>query len=175
MLNIRRNPQLLVFATIQPVIFVIMFRYVFGGAIRGYRATALTHDKRVRIVCQCPEAEWQALKPAFDKVMKEASRAKVILLDLRDTPSGGDSEFAKPLMAWFVTGLKPYQKHQRGRHAWLEQVQGRADAWHGRGIGRMLMQRIIACAKKRGLKRLEGVVLRANQGMLKFSELPYLP
>jgi ABC transporter DrrB family efflux protein len=33
-LNIRRNPQLLVFSTIQPVIFVLMFRYVFGGAIR---------------------------------------------------------------------------------------------------------------------------------------------
>ena len=35
LLNIRRNPQLLVFATIQPVIFVLMFRYVFGGAIQG--------------------------------------------------------------------------------------------------------------------------------------------
>jgi ABC-2 type transport system permease protein/oleandomycin transport system permease protein len=30
----RRVPQLLVFSTIQPVIFVVMFRYVFGGAIR---------------------------------------------------------------------------------------------------------------------------------------------
>ena len=40
------------------------------------------------------------------------------------------------------------------------------DAWQGRGIGRMLMERIIECAKKRGLKRLEGVVLRANRGML---------
>jgi hypothetical protein len=29
-----RTPQLLVFSTIQPVIFVLMFRYVFGGAIR---------------------------------------------------------------------------------------------------------------------------------------------
>lgn len=29
----RRVPQLLVFSTIQPVIFVIMFRYVFGGAV----------------------------------------------------------------------------------------------------------------------------------------------
>ena len=28
----RRVPQLLVFSTIQPVIFVVMFRYVFGGA-----------------------------------------------------------------------------------------------------------------------------------------------
>jgi ABC transporter DrrB family efflux protein len=31
----RRIPQLLVFSTIQPVIFVLMFRYVFGGAIKG--------------------------------------------------------------------------------------------------------------------------------------------
>lgn len=33
LLTIKRVPQLLVFATIQPVIFVLMFRYVFGGAI----------------------------------------------------------------------------------------------------------------------------------------------
>jgi ABC-2 type transport system permease protein/oleandomycin transport system permease protein len=32
-LNVRRNPQLLVFATVQPIVFVLMFRYVFGGAI----------------------------------------------------------------------------------------------------------------------------------------------
>ena len=30
----RRVPQLVVFSTIQPVVFVLMFRYVFGGAIR---------------------------------------------------------------------------------------------------------------------------------------------
>jgi ABC-2 type transport system permease protein/oleandomycin transport system permease protein len=38
LLNIRRNPQLLVFATIQPIVFVLMFRYVFGGSIQvpGY-------------------------------------------------------------------------------------------------------------------------------------------
>ena len=30
---LRRLPQLLVFATIQPILFVLMFRYVFGGAI----------------------------------------------------------------------------------------------------------------------------------------------
>ena len=33
LLGYKRVPQLLVFSTIQPVIFVIMFRYVFGGAI----------------------------------------------------------------------------------------------------------------------------------------------
>jgi len=30
----KRMPQVLVFSTIQPIIFVLMFRYVFGGAIR---------------------------------------------------------------------------------------------------------------------------------------------
>jgi ABC transporter DrrB family efflux protein len=31
--HIPRNPELLVFSTIQPVMFVLLFRYVFGGAI----------------------------------------------------------------------------------------------------------------------------------------------
>jgi ABC-2 type transport system permease protein/oleandomycin transport system permease protein len=34
LVSMRRTPQVLVFSTIQPVIFVLMFRYVFGGAIR---------------------------------------------------------------------------------------------------------------------------------------------
>src|SRR5438067_13377907 len=33
LVTLLRLPQLLVFATIQPVLFVLMFRYVFGGAI----------------------------------------------------------------------------------------------------------------------------------------------
>jgi ABC transporter DrrB family efflux protein len=33
LIGLRRTPQLLIFATIQPVIFVLLFRYVFGGAI----------------------------------------------------------------------------------------------------------------------------------------------
>jgi ABC-2 type transport system permease protein/oleandomycin transport system permease protein len=33
LITLRRVPQLLIFSTIQPVIFVLLFRYVFGGAI----------------------------------------------------------------------------------------------------------------------------------------------
>src|SRR5881396_820949 len=33
LLGYRRVPQLLIFSTIQPVVFVLLFRYVFGGAI----------------------------------------------------------------------------------------------------------------------------------------------
>src|SRR6516225_3721261 len=33
-IGMTRRPQLLAFVTIQPVLFVLMFRYVFGGSIR---------------------------------------------------------------------------------------------------------------------------------------------
>ena len=33
LLRLSRNPELMVFSTVQPIIFVLMFRYVFGGAI----------------------------------------------------------------------------------------------------------------------------------------------
>ena len=35
LIHIKRVPQLLVFSTIQPVMFVLLFTYVFGGAIRS--------------------------------------------------------------------------------------------------------------------------------------------
>jgi ABC transporter DrrB family efflux protein len=35
LLQVRNNPQLLVFIAIQPVLFVLLFVYVFGGAISG--------------------------------------------------------------------------------------------------------------------------------------------
>ena len=38
-----RVPQLLVFSTIQPVIFVLMFRYVFGGAVQGSLPSGVTY------------------------------------------------------------------------------------------------------------------------------------
>jgi acetyltransferase len=45
-----------------------------------------------------------------------------------------------------------------------------ADAWHNRGVGRSLMRGLVACAKARGLSRLEGFVLRNNRNMLRFTE-----
>jgi ABC transporter DrrB family efflux protein len=35
LLKIGRSPQLIVFSTIQPIMFVLLFNYVFGGAISG--------------------------------------------------------------------------------------------------------------------------------------------
>jgi acetyltransferase len=67
-----------------------------------------------------------------------------------------------------IVGISRYIANYDGESAEFAVVV--TDAWQSRGIGRMLMERIIACAKQQGFKRLEGVVLRANRGMLKFSE-----
>jgi hypothetical protein len=40
-----------------------------GDTFHGYRVTALSRDKRIRIICQCSEAQWQSLQPAFDKMI----------------------------------------------------------------------------------------------------------
>jgi acetyltransferase len=43
-----------------------------------------------------------------------------------------------------------------------------ADAWQHRGVGRVLMRGLIVCARRRGLERLEGTILRANDPMHAF-------
>jgi len=45
-----------------------------------------------------------------------------------------------------------------------------ADAWQGRGVASALMKALIACARKKGLQRLVGTVLRANQNMIRFTQ-----
>jgi acetyltransferase len=42
------------------------------------------------------------------------------------------------------------------------------DAWQRRGVASRIMQALIACAKRKGLRSLHGVVLRSNQNMLRF-------
>ena len=45
-----------------------------------------------------------------------------------------------------------------------------ADAWHGKGVGRRLMERLIETAAGRGLTRIEGEVLAGNRAMLGLME-----
>jgi acetyltransferase len=44
-----------------------------------------------------------------------------------------------------------------------------SDAYQGKGLGRHLMERLIAIARERGVKRLAGQVLRENEPMLKLT------
>ncbi len=44
-----------------------------GGKVYGYRATLLSGDRRITVVCSCPATNWKALKPAFEKVIESLS------------------------------------------------------------------------------------------------------
>ena len=78
----------------------------------------------------------------------------------------------KPPTRTFV-GVARYNANPDGESAEFAIVTG--DAWQGRGVGRALMQRLIECAKRRGLSRLEGAVLRANANMVILSDGVPLP
>lgn len=73
-----------------------------------------------------------ALVGAFDAAMAQARTARAVVLDLRNTPSGGDSVVAKPMMAWFVQGERGYQIHETAARRWTETVVGRTDRFTGK-------------------------------------------
>jgi hypothetical protein len=42
---------------------------MLGGKTYGYRATLLSGDRRITVLCTCPATNWNALKPAFERVI----------------------------------------------------------------------------------------------------------
>jgi hypothetical protein len=47
---------------------------LFGGKLRGIRVTLLTNDRRVTVLCSCPEKEFEKLKPTFLAVCRSVTR-----------------------------------------------------------------------------------------------------
>jgi carboxyl-terminal processing protease len=70
---------------------------------------------------------------AFDRALGELRNARGLIVDLRDTPSGGNTSVARGIMGRFVSAEVPYQKHvlpseerEAGiRRSWLELVSPR--------------------------------------------------
>ena len=48
---------------------------------------------------------------AFDRAMGDADRWSALILDLRNTPSGGNTDVARGLLGWFTDAPAPYQMH----------------------------------------------------------------
>ena len=67
---------------------------------------------------------------AFDAVMGSLDPDTDLVLDLRDTPSGGNTTIARAIMGWFVDRPRDYQMHNRPAEEretgvarqWVEQV-----------------------------------------------------
>ncbi|MBS1494718.1 MAG: peptidase [Bacteroidetes bacterium] len=48
----------------------------------------------------------------FDEAMELMRNTKSVIIDLRDTPSGGNTTVARAILGWFVSEDKFYQKHE---------------------------------------------------------------
>lgn len=67
---------------------------------------------------------------AFDEAMRSVPQGHDLVIDLRDTPSGGNTTVARAMMGWFVTEPRAYQIHNRPAEEretgiarqWIEQV-----------------------------------------------------
>jgi carboxyl-terminal processing protease len=54
----------------------------------------------------------QEIVRAFDKVLAEFNDVQALVIDLRDTPSGGNSAVARGIMGRLVDSMLPYQRHE---------------------------------------------------------------
>ncbi|MET1112268.1 MAG: PDZ domain-containing protein [Allosphingosinicella sp.] len=85
---------------------------------------------------------------AFDSAMARAGKGDRIVIDLRDTPGGGNTTVARAMMGWFVDRPRAYQVHNLPSEAretgvarqWAEQVLPRRPVAH-RGPVRVLVGR----------------------------------
>lgn len=66
-----------------------------------------------------------ALIAPWDAALARFKETRGLVLDLRDTPGGGDTAVARPLMGRLVASTEPYQRHERGSRTWTEEVKPR--------------------------------------------------
>lgn len=85
---------------------------------------------------------------AFDNAVRSIADGHDLILDLRDTPSGGNTIVARAIMGWFVTDAHGYQIHNRPAEEratgiprqWIEQVLPR-DVGHSGELQTLLVGR----------------------------------
>ena len=72
---------------------------------------------------------------AFDEILDGFMTTEALILDLRNTPSGGDAIVGKPLLGRFTDTPKPYQTHNRPseQKTWTETVHPRG-AYYGKPV-----------------------------------------
>lgn len=80
----------------------------------------------------------QATIADFDAAMASLPPTAPVLIDLTDTPSGGNTSVARAIMGWFVRRPRSYQVHRLPAEErktgvprqWIEQVLPRPGKWH---------------------------------------------
>ena len=82
------------------------------------------------------------LIPAFDSVMQTMNKTASLIIDLRETPSGGSTTVARAILGWFITKEHFYQKHEYYaeekelgvKRSWEEIVSPRKDKYYSKPL-----------------------------------------
>ena len=79
---------------------------------------------------------------AFDSIMQTLKNTQSLILDLRETPSGGNTSVAKAIIGWFIKEEHYYQKHEYYaeekssgiKRSWVEIVSPRKGKYYSKPI-----------------------------------------
>ncbi len=79
---------------------------------------------------------------AFDRAIGDLRDTRALILDLRNTPSGGNTVVARGILGRFISGEQPYQRHVLAseerdtgiRRSWLELVSPRGQFTYQRPV-----------------------------------------
>ena len=79
---------------------------------------------------------------AFDSVMATMAGTKGLVLDLRETPSGGNTTVARAILGWFINQDQFYQKHELPaeeraygvKRSWVEIASPRAGKYYSKPL-----------------------------------------
>ena len=82
------------------------------------------------------------LIPAFDSAMQLMKNTSSLVLDLRETPSGGNTTVARAILGWFVNKEHFFQKHEYYgeeksfgiKHIWEEMVSPREKKYYNKPL-----------------------------------------
>ena len=79
---------------------------------------------------------------AFDSTMETFKNTQSLILDFRETPSGGNTSVAKAIIGWFINEEHFYQKHEYYaeekssgiKRSWVEIVSPRKDKYYSKPL-----------------------------------------
>lgn len=82
------------------------------------------------------------LIPVFDSIMSMYKNTSALILDLRETPSGGNTSVARAILGWFISKEQFYQKHEYYaeekstgiKRSWVEIVTPRSGKYYSKPL-----------------------------------------
>jgi hypothetical protein len=116
-----------------------------GFVMDKQRNTSMTESKKLGTVGYIKINDClydNALIPVFDSAMETMNTTTAMIIDLRETPGGGNTSVARTILGWFINKEKFYQKHEYYyeekstgiKRSWEEIVSPRTGKYYGKPL-----------------------------------------